>query len=86
MSEAVALPEVSPMLARAALSRAVIGSPEPVCAICGGSLDPRKRAACSAKCRAALSRRRRKDAQRNRDEDIRALLETALKKLEEGAP
>ena len=52
---------------------------------CGKLLSGRQQA-CSNCCRAALSRRRRKDAQRTRDEEIRALLETALKKLEEGAP
>ncbi len=64
----------------------VVGSPEPVCAACGGPRGPRKREACSDRCRAELSRRRRRDALRTRDDEIRALLETALKKLEEGAP
>ena len=61
----------------------VLGSPESICVVCGGPRDARKREACSDKCRAALSRRRRKDARRSRDEEIRALLETALKKLGE---
>jgi predicted nucleic acid-binding Zn ribbon protein len=65
---------------------AVVGSSQPVCAVCGGPRDPRKREACSDKCRAELSRRRRRDALRIRDDGIRALLATALKKLEEGAP
>jgi predicted nucleic acid-binding Zn ribbon protein len=60
---------------------APVGSPQPVCVVCGGPRELRKREACSDKCRAALSRRRRKDAQRTRDEAIRALLETALEKL-----
>jgi hypothetical protein len=65
---------------------AVVASTEPGCTVWGGSRDPRKREACSDKCRAELSRRRRKDAQRTRDEDIRSLLETALTNLKEGAP
>jgi hypothetical protein len=40
-------------------------------------------AACSAKCRAALSRRRRETARAHRDQAIRALLEPALKRLED---
>jgi predicted nucleic acid-binding Zn ribbon protein len=65
---------------------AVVASPEPVCTVCGGPRGPRKRETCSDKCRAGLSRQRRKDAQRSRDDKIRTLLETALKKLDGGAP
>ena len=64
----------------------VIGSSAPVCAVCGGPRSPRKRETCSDRCRAELSRRRRKDVQRIWDEEIRTLLEVALKKLEEGTP
>jgi len=45
------------------------------------SSGPRKRETC----RAELSRRRRQDALRAWDDEIRALLATALKKLEGGA-
>jgi hypothetical protein len=41
---------------------------------------------CSARCRAARSRQRRVEAQRERDAAIRDLLEAALKKLQEGVP
>jgi hypothetical protein len=41
--------------------------------------------ACSAKCRAVLSRRRREDARDARDREIQALLEAALAKLGKGA-
>jgi len=64
------------------LRRAMLGSAQ--CPCCGGEL-PGGRKVCSGKCRATLSRRRRKDAQRTRNEEIRALLDTALKKLKEGA-
>ena len=60
---------------------APVGSPQPICVVCGGPRDPRKREACSDQCRAALSRQRREDTQRTRDEEVRALLETGLKKL-----
>ena len=63
---------------------AVVGSSRPVCAVCGGPRDPRKREACSDRCRAELSRRRRTDALRARDNEIRALLAAVLRKLEEG--
>ena len=64
----------------------VVASSEPVCGVCVGPRSSRKREACSDKCRAELSRRRRKHALRTRDQEIRALLVTALKKLEEGNP
>jgi hypothetical protein len=41
---------------------------------------------CSARCRAARSRQRRVEAQRERDAAIRDLLEAALKTLQEGVP
>ena len=82
------MPEVHPESNRPAPPErsAVVASPQPVCAACGGPRDPRKREACSDKCRTELSRRRRQDALRARDDEIRALLTTALKKLEEEAP
>src|SRR5215470_10345695 len=58
----------------------VVASPQPVCAVCGGPRDPRKRETCSDKSRTELSRRRRKDALRRRDGEIRALLAAAPKK------
>ena len=64
----------------------VVGSSESVCAACGGPRGPRKREACSDKCRAALSRRRRAEAGKTRDRDLRELLKAALRKLEEDAP
>lgn len=64
----------------------VVGSPQPVCAVCGGLRDSRKRETCSDKCRAALSRRRRIQTQTTRDQEIRTLLEEALRRLGEDAP
>ena len=63
----------------------VVASPQPVCAVCGGPRGPRKQEACSDKCRAELSRQRRMGDLRARDDEIRALPATALKKLDEGA-
>jgi hypothetical protein len=42
--------------------------------------------ACSAACRRERSRRREAERRRVRDREIRALLEAALQKLEEGSP
>ena len=65
---------------------AVVTSPQPVCAVCPAPRPVGRRETCSDRCRAELSRRRRKDALQARDDEIRALLATALRKLEEGAP
>jgi predicted nucleic acid-binding Zn ribbon protein len=62
---------------------AMVGSPERRCVVCGQPRSPRKQAACSDACRAALSRTRRADARRERNAEIRALLEAALEKLRE---
>jgi predicted nucleic acid-binding Zn ribbon protein len=53
---------------------APVGSWQPVCVVCRGPRDPRKRAACSDKCRAALSRRRRAQTQATRDDELRVTL------------
>jgi hypothetical protein len=58
----------------------VAGSPQPVCAVCGGPRDDRKREACSDRCRAALSRQRRAQAQVSRDDELRATL-TEIREL-----
>lgn len=53
---------------------AVVVSSQPVCAICGGRHDASKRETCSDRCRPALSRRRRAQAQASRDDGLRAIL------------
>ena len=50
----------------------MVASPEPVCQVCGGPREPQKQAACSDRCRAALSRRRKAEAQRTRDAETLA--------------
>jgi hypothetical protein len=59
---------------------APVGSPQAVCVVCGGPRDPRKREACSDKCRAAVSRQRRTQAQATRDDELRATL-TEIREL-----
>jgi predicted nucleic acid-binding Zn ribbon protein len=52
------------------------------CEVCGGPMSERKgKHACSSRCRAELSRRRRRDALAARDGELRRLLEAALAKL-----
>jgi predicted nucleic acid-binding Zn ribbon protein len=84
MPEAHPDPEVSSTGARAHLYEPVVGSPR-TCPGCGADLRARPAArACSARCRAALSRQRRAESQKRRDQQIRALLADALRLLDEG--
>ena len=55
----------------------MVGSPQPVCIVCGGPREPNRREACSNKCRAALTRQRQAQRQERRDGEILALLEHA---------
>jgi hypothetical protein len=55
-----------------------------LCRGCGGPLVGRQWVACSSRCRAVVSRQRKVEARRERDAEIRALLEAALKRLQEG--
>src|SRR5215470_3707948 len=75
--------DARPKVPREPERAAVVASSGPTCAVCGGVRESPKREACSDKCRAERSRRRRQDALRVRDDEIRRLLPTALKKLEE---
>ena len=69
------VPTPSPQVPAEPERSGVLGSAEPVCVVCGGPRDSRKREACSDKCRAALSRRRRALSQSTRDRETRAALE-----------
>jgi len=82
MSPPVPLPIPRPKPARAAshLGRGL--APGIVCVVCGGPRDSRKREACGPRCRAALSRRRKAEAQAERDQAIKGLLEAALRRME----
>ena len=79
MSRPSSAPEPCPRPERAG----VVGSQEPACIVCEGPLGGLTREACSAKCRATLSRRRRDEKRRARDQEVRALLLAALTRLEE---
>ncbi len=65
---------------RAAPSPAVVGSGGAIriCPICNRLLTGRQTSACSDKCRAALSRRRRAEGLCERDRRVCELLEAAV--------
>jgi predicted nucleic acid-binding Zn ribbon protein len=74
------LPEKSERAAVAARGEGVVASSRP-CPVCGEAMTGRKTSACSDKCRAALSRRRRAEAHTERDRRVRELLEAGLRIL-----
>lgn len=69
-------PEVPPESARALGVTATVESTERQCPACGRPLTVRQRA-CSAKCRAALSRRRQNEARQAQIQDVQSLLHAA---------
>ena len=64
----------------------VVGSGEPIraCPVCGTPPRGRQRSACSGRCGAAKTRRRRTEAQSERDQQVRDLLDAAVRILREG--
>jgi predicted nucleic acid-binding Zn ribbon protein len=77
-------------------SSTVVGSPDGVraparggvlasrlCPVCQNVLIHAGQEVCSGRCRAARSRLRKAEAQRERDAEIRAMLEAAIRKLGE---
>lgn len=83
MSEAIPMPDPPPESERAAVVPRVVGSPGPwrACPACGKPLVGRQRSACSDRCRAALSRQRKAQAQGERDRRIDALVEQIRREL-----
>ncbi len=51
------------------------------CETCGTPLTGRQKSACSARCRAALSRRKRAEAQEERDQRLQRLVETLAREV-----
>jgi ferredoxin len=77
-----AQPQARKQLARSARALLVDGQNDSrLCVNCGAPLRGRASQACTAKCRAAASRRRRKDAQVARDQEIRALVANVERRL-----
>jgi predicted nucleic acid-binding Zn ribbon protein len=81
MSSPQSLPVGSPDSVRAPASGGVVASRR--CPICGQTPLTGRQEVCSGRCRAARSRQRKADARRERDAEIRVLLEAALKSLRE---
>jgi predicted nucleic acid-binding Zn ribbon protein len=55
------------------------GQPRPLCPICGTPMEGRRTSACSDRCRAALSRRRRLEAQATKETRLRELVKVLAK-------
>ena len=56
------------------------------CPVCRKVPIHARQEVCSGRCRAARSRQRKAESRQERDADIRALLEAALKRLAEDDP
>jgi predicted nucleic acid-binding Zn ribbon protein len=80
MSSTDQTPKVSPQAARALLGASPVPSRRCPAPGCGRVLEGRQ-TACSGKCRAMLSRQRQDEARQERDREVRALLEAALRRL-----
>ncbi len=56
----------------------MVGYPDHPCPVCKGPMAEQKESACSGRCRAEASRKRKAQAQDQRDRKVRRLLEEAL--------
>ena len=81
MSRSESPPVESPDGVRAPARGGVLASR--LCPVCQMVPIHVRQQVCSGRCRAARSRQRKAEAQRERDAEMRALLEAALKKLTE---
>jgi hypothetical protein len=72
-------PRLNPARAASHVDRG--GGPGLSCTVCGGPLDPRRREACSNRCRAALSRRRQAAALLARVDRLESLYQQAAEEL-----
>jgi len=79
----IATPQEKSERAPCSASPGAVVASSGTCPICGTPLTGRQKA-CSGKCRAALSRRRKAEGQAHRDRRVRELLERALGELGEG--
>ncbi len=59
----------------------MVGYPDHPCPVCKGPMAEQKESACSGRCRAALSRRMRAEAQEERERRMQALLRETLRLL-----
>jgi predicted nucleic acid-binding Zn ribbon protein len=82
MSAADPEPNVPPESVRTLSSSPMVGSRR--CPVCQEADLTGRQTVCSARCRRERTRQRESAARQARDQEIRALLETALRKLQEG--
>jgi predicted nucleic acid-binding Zn ribbon protein len=81
MSSPKTTPLAHPRGVRAPAGGDLLASPR--CPVCQKAPIHAGEEVCSPRCRAARSRQRKAEARRERDAEIRALLEAALEKLRE---
>lgn len=77
MPKSAWMADPAPESARAPVTANLVESSDR-CSACGKPLTGRQRLSCSGRCRAALSRKKKAEAQEERDRKIRGLLEEAL--------
>jgi predicted nucleic acid-binding Zn ribbon protein len=82
MSDLSSFLEVVPETARALLGASQQATRQCPAPGCGRPLTSRQRA-CSGRCRAALSRQRREEARAADIHEVRAILEAALRRLDD---
>ncbi len=59
----------------------MVDYPDRRCPVCKGPMAEQKESACSGRCRAALSRRKKAQAQEERERRMQALLRETLRLL-----
>ena len=55
----------------------MVSYPDRPCPVCKGPMTDRQRSACSGKCRAAWSRKKKAEAQEEREREVTAALDEA---------
>ncbi len=55
--------------------------PDRPCPVCKGPMTGRQKSACSGKCRAALSRRKKAEVQEERDQRLQRMVETLAREV-----
>ena len=59
----------------------MVDCPDRRCQVCKGPMAEQKESACSGRCRAALSRRKKAQAQEERDQRLQRMVETLAREV-----
>ena len=59
----------------------MVDCPDRRCPVCKGPMAEQKESACSGRCRAALSRKKKAQAQEERDQRLQRLVETLAREV-----